>query len=303
MESLTSVFPRVTGRLRIVDSQHPQGQEEHQVLSAPVSTQRLRPVRSGAVIPEPVYACPKCKDKGFRRVDVPVGDPQFGKAFPCVCKIKEQKQRQKSRLLAESRILTMKRYRNATFENFDLTPKGVKDAYQRAFRYATKPNGWLVFSGGVGCGKTYLSVCIGRERVEEEAERVYFEVVPDLLDQLRAGFKTKDDEMRFETRFALLKEVELLILDDLGAENLSPWAIEKVLQLLNYRYNEELPTVITMNYLRIVERNTVRFVHAKSGKELDERVASRLSDGGLVRFIDMSACEDYRPRNQFTEED
>jgi DNA replication protein DnaC len=63
----------------------------------------------------------------------------------------------------------------------------------------------------------------------------------------------------------------MLILDDFGTQNATPWAVEKLYQLLNYRYNRRLPTVITTN---------------QSLGEMDPRLASRLSDRGLVHSLD-----------------
>jgi len=75
----------------------------------------------------------------------------------------------------------------------------------------------------------------------------------------------------------------LLVLDDLGAHQSSPWASEKLFQLLNYRYNSQYPTVITAN---------------KGGLgSIDDRVLSRLSDVSLVNSVIMDGAQDYRRRN------
>ena len=80
-----------------------------------------------------------------------------------------------------------------------------------------------------------------------------------------------------------MREAELLILDDLGAQQSSPWANEKLFQLLNYRYNLSMATVITGN--------------PKGIQGADERIRSRLSDTGLVRTVIMERARDYRPHN------
>ncbi|NJL93273.1 MAG: ATP-binding protein [Anaerolineae bacterium] len=98
-----------------------------------------------------------------------------------------------------------------------------------------------------------------------------------MLDHLRATF-APSAEVSYDQRFDTLKNVELLIIDDLGAESASQWAQEKLYQLLNHRYNGRLPTVITTN----VDED--RF---------EERIASRLLDTQLtlqLRFI----LPDYR---------
>jgi DNA replication protein DnaC len=69
-----------------------------------------------------------------------------------------------------------------------------------------------------------------------------------------------------------------LILDDLGAHASTPWAQEKLFQLLNHRYNAQLPTVITTN---------------QRLEELDPRLRSRLQDVGLVNHV-LILAPDYR---------
>ena len=71
-----------------------------------------------------------------------------------------------------------------------------------------------------------------------------FVVVPDLLDYLRAAFNP-DSVDSHQRRFDELKRVPLLVLDNLGTESATPWAKEKLFQLLNYRHGALLPTVIT----------------------------------------------------------
>jgi DNA replication protein DnaC len=71
-----------------------------------------------------------------------------------------------------------------------------------------------------------------------------FVVVPDLLDHLRATF-SPTSTTTLDKLFEQVRTAGLLILDDLGTESATPWAREKLFQLLNYRYAARLPTVIT----------------------------------------------------------
>jgi DNA replication protein DnaC len=73
---------------------------------------------------------------------------------------------------------------------------------------------------------------------------VYFVVVPDLLDHLRSAY-APDSPLAYDVLFDKIRNAPFLIMDDLGAHTTSPWAQEKLFQLLNYRYNGRLPTVIT----------------------------------------------------------
>jgi DNA replication protein DnaC len=95
-------------------------------------------------------------------------------------------------------------------------------------------------------------------------------MVPDLLDHLRATF-SPNSQTTFDRRFDEIRTAPLLMLDDLGTQSMTPWVREKLYQLFNYRYNAELPTVIT--------------IAADSLDELDARIRSRLLDTKLCRII------------------
>jgi len=70
-------------------------------------------------------------------------------------------------------------------ENIDPKDKAsLKDAFEVAQAYAQKPEGWLVFLGPYGCGKTHLAAAIGNYR-KGMGDTPVFVVVPDLLDHLR----------------------------------------------------------------------------------------------------------------------
>nr|BBH91761.1 ATP-binding protein [Thermosporothrix sp. COM3] len=222
--------------------------------------------------------CAQCRGTGFVRREVPFGHPQFGKALPCVCTRKAQHAREAALLRELSRLDTLPRYRQATFEHFEASLPGVAEAYTAALAYAEQPAGWLVLLGSYGCGKTHLAVAIAHERLAA-GERVVFLTVPDLLDHLRSAF-APNAPATYDELFARVREVELLVLDDLGAEHRTPWANEKLFQLLNHRYNAMLPTVITSNRMAL--------------EGIDHRIVSRLHDRELVRQILMDEAQDYR---------
>lgn len=155
---------------------------------------------------------------------------------------------------------------------------GVGDAYKAALEYARDPHGWLFLHGNCGCGKTHLAVAIA-QYVRRKGSNVLFTVVPDLLDHLRATFDPASG-VAYDDRFNVIRSAYLLVLDDLGTENTTPWAREKLYQLINHRYNEHLPTVITSN---------------QDFKLIDERILSRLLDTRLNRYIFVDAG-DFRRR-------
>ena len=141
--------------------------------------------------------------------------------------------------------------RRMTFEAFD--PRGnnptasqrdsLEGAYQAAKNFAADPDGWLTLFGETGVGKTHLAVAIAVERMSK-AQPVFFAFVPELLDYLRYTY-TPESRVTYDRVLDEVKNTPLLILDDLGQEHSSPWAAEKLYQIIVHRHNARLPTVIT----------------------------------------------------------
>jgi DNA replication protein DnaC len=220
------------------------------------------------------------------RRNVPYGHPDFGKAVECSCHYLQRKEREQQQLLALSQLDTLERLKDATFDSYDVTMPDVRDAFNAAYKFATRPKGWLVLAGPNGCGKTHLAAAVGKERLENR-ETVLFQPVPDLLDHLRSAF-APSAEQSYEALFHQIRVSDLLILDDLGAQQSTPWAKEKLFQLLNHRYNAMLPTMITTNCMYL--------------QGIEERVVSRLRDRILVKMVTMEQAIDYRPTQQDGEE-
>lgn len=225
--------------------------------------------------------CPICHGTGYIRYDLPVGHPDFGKAFPCQCR---QEERAARRLQRMQRISALDLLHDMTFDTFIAEPPGLtrekahnlRMAFDTCRDYAQHPSGWLVLSGGYGCGKTHLAAAIAHARLEQ-GQPALFMVAPDLLDHLRSTF-APNSETSYDQLFEELKSTPLLILDDLGAQSNTAWAQEKFFQLLNYRYTAQLPTAITTNQ-RI--------------EDMDPRLRSRLLDIRLVHLFPILA-PDFR---------
>ena len=249
---------------------------------AQVREQAVMPYRTSTPLPEVMplapakSACPRCKGAGYLRSNVPFGHPNFGKPIACECKEAEKKEKRRQQLRAMS---NMDAFRDCNFRSFNPHLPGTQEAFQASLEFAQNPDGWLFLIGPNGCGKTHLAAAIANQSLEEGAV-VLFAVVPDLLDHLRAAFAPNAPEV-YDQLFAKMREAELLILDDLGAQQSSSWANEKLFQLLNYRYNMGMPTVITAN--------------PKGLQGVDERIRSRLSDISLVETIVLERAKDYRP--------
>ncbi len=238
------------------------------------------PTATGGATPAPPTddACPLCGGSGFLRADVPYGHPFFGRLFPCECRETEERQQSFEEL---QRFSNLGPFRDKTFDNFDERIRGVEEAYKAARAFAQNPqNRWLVLLGGYGCGKTHLAAAIANEALQQHIPCL-FTVVPDLLDHLRSTFGPTST-IQYDELFEKVRTTPLLVLDDLGTENATPWAEEKLYQILNYRYNEPLPTVITTN---------------RDIKSIDGRIRSRMQDKGLVTVVEMTSA-DYRLRER-----
>lgn len=191
------------------------------------------------------------------------------------------------------------RHQGASFDRVVPRP-GLAGAIEAARRVAAGELESLLLCGPPGTGKTLLAVSIQRERIEAHLRRwpraviqleqpdgsiamvgrprlgVRFVVVPTFLDAMRAGVAhgDRDDPL------AELFDVDLLVLDDLGAERSTDWAAERLYVLVSERYNKMRSTVATTNY---------------GLDELVERgygpIVSRLLEGGAAVRIDAT---DYR---------
>jgi DNA replication protein DnaC len=209
------------------------------------------------------------------RQEVPVGHPQFGRLVDCACRQARQRQQTQDELYAASNLGA---YRSRTFDLFTVRP-GLEEALAAAQVFAAQPRGWLILCGTYGVGKTHLAAAIANV-VLAQGIMTCFAVVPDLLDHLRATF-APSSEVAFDLRFEMVRTVDLLVLDDLGTENTTPWVREKLYQLINYRWITALPTVVTTN---------VRF------DQMDSRIVSRIRDQDLCRVV-VIAADDYRQRD------
>ena len=230
---------------------------------------------------EEAEVCPICGGIGFVRKDVPVGDPDFGKLTLCICKQNEQNRTAQERLL---RMSNLEAFKQMTFKSFSVQGRlGLGDeqiqslqyGLSQSQQYAASPRGWLVLMGTYGCGKTHLAAAVANTCVEYGMNTLFL-TVPDLLDWLRYSYDSADTT--FEQRFDEIRNVGLLVLDDLGAQNATKWAGEKLFQIIDYRYSRKLPLVVTTNL---------------SFEDLDDRIRSRLQDPDLATRVSITA-PDYR---------
>ena len=175
-----------------------------------------------------------------------------------------------------------------TFDAFNSDGRGGLPDWQRSTlrtaksyvrRWANNPGGCINLCGSYGVGKTHLAVAAAAER-ESRGDDVFFATVADLLDHLRAAF-APDSGVAHDDLLDRIKNADVLVLDDMGAERSTPFAEDKLFQIINYRYEERRPTIVTTTH-RIEE-----------GEEVRPRIASRLQDRLVVTELPIEA-PDYR---------
>lgn len=227
--------------------------------------------------------CPHCHGLGYLRLELPVGHPDFGKLQICSCRQGQISRQVHRRLYALSNLAELS---HLTFDRFK--PRGrvglrpyeadaLEQAYNHSRQFAQALNGWLLLQGKNGCGKTHLAAAVANFAVDLGVPTLFI-TVPDLLDSLRFAYGEAAGE--YEERFEEVRTATLLVLDDFGTQNATPWAQEKLFQILNYRYINRLPTLVTTNL---------------SLEDIESRIRSRLEDPELVTRVLIKAPDFRNP--------
>jgi DNA replication protein DnaC len=186
-----------------------------------------------------------CDGSGF------VVDEATRMATPCRCR----PQRIERRRAASLSAVIPRKYRGVSFDRPPVTE--IAEPVVRAVRgYVRDVDGrldagdglWL--EGDVGTGKTTLAMLVSRTALDA-GRSVAIYSLPRLLAEIRATFEA-DSEGSYVDFLDRLARVDLLHVDDVGAERTSPWVLEQLYAIVNARYEEERSILITTN-LRLEE--------------------------------------------------
>jgi len=203
------------------------------------------------------FTCPICRDIGFQHPLDPITEqPIYSKIVPCECKKVENEQGRRNLLLRFCHLPASTE--GLTFDTFrcDLEHPNLQEAYDTALRMAEGDPGvhWLTLLGHRDVGKTHLAIAVCRRWLERGRSARYV-FVPLLLDHLRQGYNAEQKrkqtgewwDLAYEQQMRALMSVELLVLDDFGAQVPTPWAMEKLMIIIDHRYISGLPLVFTTN--------------------------------------------------------
>jgi DNA replication protein DnaC len=226
-----------------------------------------------------VFTCKDCEHIGK------LYDSYSGKNHFLRCETYEKYRRmeyqraQTERLLGKSGL--GKRFAGRRFETFNVTAE-TQEAYDACVAFCdtfSEDSKGIRLTGNYGCGKTHLTASI-IHRLAEQGIGGVFVVVPELLRAIRKGYNSPNEDA--DKLVQLTEEAPLLVLDDLGAEKPSDWVREQLYVIINRRYENMLPTIVTTNC---------------STQELVDRVGQRT----VSRLIEMTTpykitAKDYRMR-------
>jgi len=183
----------------------------------------------------------------------------------------EEIQQEETRLvhlrMSKIPLLTMNTHRIETWQH-----KGNESWWPKIKRYAegSYDHPILTFLGTVGTGKTHMALAIGWEWLERGKTVLYYQV-EGLLDALRRGYRTweRGDPDGYQSTLAFTQNAGLLILDDLGAQQETEWTTSKLDQIIDHRYINQKPLIVTSNLAL---------------EQLPIRIMDRLREGVLIHL-------------------
>ncbi len=183
-----------------------------------------------------------------------------------------------------------KELQDASFKNIYKDDKArlpiIKYFKEFMEEYKCKKKGkGLYLTGSFGSGKTYLITALFNELAKKgvKSALVYY---PELLRSLKSSFKSD-----YEEKFSYIKKVPLLLLDDIGAENVTPWGRDEVLgPILQYRMESNLPTFFTSNLTLEELESNLSITSNTTDKVKARRIVERIK----YLSVDMSLISENR---------
>lgn len=243
--------------------------------------------------PPPSTICKRCGQEAKPKF-IFIGWRQQEHCEPCAEIISKEKQRETEIQERRDRIAKLLELsairgimREMTFDSFSQDRRGkiYEVAKQYADDFTPQTNIGLIFFGKAGTGKTHLAVAIARHIIEQKQIAARVARTVELLADIRQTFN-EHDGYRAENETDLIRKfasVSLLVLDDLGAEKVSDWVREVLYRIIDERWLEQKPMIVTTNL---------------NLKELEERIGERIVSriAGVCMQVEMQN-RDYRIEN------
>lgn len=176
--------------------------------------------------------------------------------MPVSCRCRAERRYQEEQMLQQDKdmramealkrqSLMDERLRGVSFDSFRKTNDNAYNLklclrYANHFDEMLAKNQGLLFYGGVGTGKTFAAACIANHLLNQRIPVIMTSFVK-LLESMQ-GFSEDDSAL-----IARLNRAKLLIIDDLGAERSTDYALEKVYDIVDSRYRAKLPIILTTN--------------------------------------------------------
>lgn len=171
------------------------------------------------------------------------GKPIFAGYEPCMCDgaIRQRELAEKAEAERERREREQAKLK--AYENAGISPRFLNASHPRAVECADAVHGGrnLYVFGEVGTMKTTLVSAVTKNLVDRKLS-VRFTSMWRVLDAIKAGFNDNYDPLPAYQR------VQVLVLDDLGKESPTDFALERLFALVDERYNNLLPTIVTTKY-------------------------------------------------------
>jgi DNA replication protein DnaC len=218
----------------------------------------------------------------------------FSVPVACECMVKRYEREEAERLQQEKAARVEKlfnmtrigeRLKAATFDTWEDRPEpSIKLAHTTALRFVAQWDSCrasgrgILFYGDPGTGKSHMAAAILHALLPKGTITVY-QSVPDLLQRIRNTYDKANNE-REDELMRSLEESELLILDDLGAEQMTDWVRDRIYRIIDSRYRNQRPLIITSN-----------LTLDQIGEQFTDRIADRLIE--MCRVIEVKG-ESYR---------
>lgn len=248
----------------------------HRINPSPEAKQTGIPTNHFAETEE---VCPICHGAGVVHPLGEDGKPVYARYCTCRCSLEKVLREQYARMLKLCQLPVATG--DWTFENFDASGP-LQEAYDLALQFAEERGDikWLALVGPVDVGKSHLAVAICRRWLARGKPARYV-LVPLMLEELRSSYNREGE---YDRMMNFLLNVPLLVLDDLGTQKPTEWAVEKLMLIVDYRYVHGLPLAVTTN----------RSLDDLPG-DTEHRIGSRLLRAPFSRVVDIDAPE-YRLR-------